>query len=102
MVFLNDIDDHAKRHHFRQACDLSLLILILSIHDFSGVQVHHYPGPCRKIWSWIVKVEDFGHRFEILRKRGIVVRVVNIFFVQVTLVLMIDPVLRYFIVAASV
>ena len=91
MVFLNDVDDHAKRHHFCQARDLSLLILILCIHDFSGLQVHHYPGPRRKIWSRIVKIEYFGHCLEILRKRGVVVWVVNVFFVQVILVLMIDP-----------
>lgn len=101
-ILFNKIYDNTKSHDFSQTSNLSLLILILSIHDFFCFHIHHYPRSSGKIRRRIIKIENFSHGFKIIWEWRVIIWIVYIFFLQVVNILLVDPFLWYLVIATCV
>jgi len=56
--------NHSECHYFCKARHLSLFFFSFCIHNFSRVQVCHYPALCANKRSWVIEVEILGHVFK--------------------------------------
>jgi len=59
--------------------------LILGIHNFFGIHIHHYPRPCGYERNRIIQIKMFGHGFKEFSKARVIIRVENVVFVLILL-----------------
>lgn len=57
--------------------------LILSIHNFLSIHIHHYPRPRGYKRHRIVQIEMLGHGFEEFSKARVIIRIENVVFVLI-------------------
>ena len=59
--------------------------LVLSVHYFFSVHVHHDPGAGGDEWDWVVEVEVFCHRFEEFSEARVIISIEYVIFVLIIL-----------------